>query len=372
MWNTNVDNCQSPLRGTVLGTLRASYKWRATCYKCGTCSVLDIEKQLLAQKATISFACIQLSKRGPNKFAASICARSTQRRRSTESPPPTDKMAKKYILNAFQLDESRAASGEQQLLHIVQSSCPVSVITSTWEYAGQRTPPPHSVISIESSPEYCPSDDHEELPTAYMFASESVDYVVPDQQSERNEQYIVGDIDYGVSFAHDQQSLDSMGSTSRSVSPTSSAPCSSAEDQCYVANNARQLAKAAQPRYQCADCHKSYAQKAGLVKHNKSDCIIAEEFFTCTICKRSYTRKTSLNMHIKSHSRRFTCPRCDKSYKWKQSLKSHICKYVDQKPGTCARTVGRQSKPPIRKTISKDKNTHGLRGKWMSAISMAE
>ncbi|KAH3784772.1 hypothetical protein DPMN_162843 [Dreissena polymorpha] len=93
----------------------------------------------------------------------------------------------------------------------------------------------------------------------------------------------------------------------------------------------------AAPRYQCADCKKSYSTFGGLSKHKQFHCVShVKKEFNCKYCDRSYGSLGALKMHIRTHTLPCKCKLCGKAFSRPWLLQGHLRTHTGEKPFKCA------------------------------------
>lgn len=253
----------------------------------------------------------------------------------------------------YKLDESQhIAYVKQESLYNMLPGYSANT-TNTLSYSSQPSPPP-SAGSIKSEPEYWPAYSREQSlspPTTHMYVkslpsppppmkmatSHAVTHrYVPYHVSRQH--HIIDEYHSSVSPTHSQHSLNSLGASSRSSMSPASTTSSSLEEQYHGADHS--AIKSDLPRYQCADCSKSYSTYSGLTKHKQFHCIAApnnqaKKTYNCQFCTKSYTSSGALKMHIKTHTKPCKCPLCGKAFSRPWLLQGHIRTHTGDKPFKC-------------------------------------
>lgn len=153
-------------------------------------------------------------------------------------------------------------------------------------------------------------------------------------------------------MASSPNSLNSVGSPRRSVSPLST---SSINDDLYhhipkpsavsyeiteiYPQNCEEKPETVQ-RYQCTECGKSYSTYSGLTKHTQFHCPAiegnqAKKTYDCEYCEKVYTSSGALKMHIRTHTLPCKCQICGKAFSRPWLLQGHIRTHTGEKPFSC-------------------------------------
>ncbi|XP_067135630.1 zinc finger protein SNAI2-like [Centruroides vittatus] len=90
------------------------------------------------------------------------------------------------------------------------------------------------------------------------------------------------------------------------------------------------------PRFQCADCNKSYSTNSGLSKHRQFHCVTQnKKSFSCKYCEKVYVSLGALKMHIRTHTLPCKCKLCGKAFSRPWLLQGHIRTHTGEKPFSC-------------------------------------
>lgn len=272
--------------------------------------------------------------------------------------------------------EERPSYVKQELYNLLPGYA--ANTTNTLNYT--QTSPPPSASSVKSEPEYWQTFSREASmspPSTHMFVPSPPPMKMPAardtfyHQSENvmksqfankthryapyvsRQHHIVEEYHSRMSPTHSHSSLNSLGGSSRSsMSPASTS--SSIEDQyammqasavpkpiAYDANTERSvIVKSDMPRYQCADCSKSYSTYSGLTKHKQFHCTASpnsqvKKSFDCQFCPKNYTSLGALKMHIRTHTKPCKCHLCGKAFSRPWLLQGHIRTHTGDKPFSC-------------------------------------
>ncbi|XP_075988892.1 uncharacterized protein LOC142984902 [Anticarsia gemmatalis] len=91
--------------------------------------------------------------------------------------------------------------------------------------------------------------------------------------------------------------------------------------------------------YFCSLCHRSFAFKANLTKHQgKSRCKRPiDQPITCHVCNKIFEKEFLLKSHLRRHEtdRPFSCDQCSMSFKYKSTLIRHIQLHNGIRPYPC-------------------------------------
>ncbi|XP_075117962.1 PR domain zinc finger protein 15-like isoform X1 [Leptodactylus fuscus] len=80
--------------------------------------------------------------------------------------------------------------------------------------------------------------------------------------------------------------------------------------------------------YECAECHRKFAQKVNMLKHYKRHTGEASGIkdFMCELCGKTFSEKNTMETHKLVHTvgKKWTCMVCDKKYVTEYMLQKHI------------------------------------------------
>lgn len=238
-----------------------------------------------------------------------------------------------------------------------------SAVTTTvkkepyWQYTREpsMSPPSHSplyapVRMISSSPPQEYPQDYYYQHAENMQKSESS---YPTKQHRympyhiSRQHHIIDQYQTTMSPTHSHSSLNSLGSPRSSMSPASTSSSitedpykSHAYESSSVDSHATGSLKNEVPRYQCADCAKSYSTHSGLNKHKQFHCTAsgtshAKKSFKCDYCPKTYNSQGALKMHIRTHTKPCKCHLCGKAFSRPWLLNGHIRTHTGDKPFSC-------------------------------------
>ena len=94
--------------------------------------------------------------------------------------------------------------------------------------------------------------------------------------------------------------------------------------------------------FECDQCRKTFATKANLNSHNKSNCKKLKKKYKCKECENSFVRKDCLKHHVNrvhlkiKPLKKFKCDECEAVLEHKRLLEHHINKvHLNFKPYEC-------------------------------------
>uniref|UniRef100_A0A914V1C2 C2H2-type domain-containing protein n=1 Tax=Plectus sambesii TaxID=2011161 RepID=A0A914V1C2_9BILA len=104
--------------------------------------------------------------------------------------------------------------------------------------------------------------------------------------------------------------------------------------------NGKQSGQRHAPRFQCADCNRSYSTFSGLSKHRQFHCTSQlKRHFACKYCEKQYSSLGALKMHIRTHTlpceKPFCCAHCGRAFADRSNLRAHLQTHSDIKKYSC-------------------------------------
>ncbi|CAB3367915.1 Hypothetical predicted protein [Cloeon dipterum] len=139
---------------------------------------------------------------------------------------------------------------------------------------------------------------------------------------------------------------------SPSNSSASSIEILGVEDLSRPAKGGKSCTEAANQKFSCESCSKSYSSFSGLNKHRTLHCPASSvsvtsddehannnnaqpKSFSCKYCEKTYVSLGALKMHIRTHTLPCKCKMCGKAFSRPWLLQGHIRTHTGEKPFSC-------------------------------------